>query len=141
MSRIIDETYIGLEDRDAMNWYLMTIKQYVDFSGRARRKQYWIFTLINIILSLLLSSLDGLIGLFNVDAGMGLISGLYSLAILLPAIGVTVRRLHDTGRTGWWLLIGLIPLIGALVLLYFLVSNGEEQTNRFGTNPKMDNFM
>ncbi|MBL4830920.1 MAG: DUF805 domain-containing protein [Aliivibrio sp.] len=124
-----------------MNWYLMTIKQYVDFSGRARRKQYWFFTLINIILSLLLSSLDGLIGLFNVDAGLGLISGLYSLAILLPAIGVTVRRLHDTGRTGWWLLIGLIPLIGALVLLYFLVSNGEEQTNRFGTNPKMDDFM
>ncbi len=124
-----------------MNWYLMTIKQYFDFSGRARRKQYWFFTLINIILSLLLSSFDGLIGLFNVDAGLGLISGLYSLAILLPAIGVTVRRLHDTGRTGWWLLIGLIPLIGALVLLYFLVSNGEEQTNRFGTNPKMDDFM
>ena len=71
MSRTIDATYIRLENRDVMNWYLMTIKQYFDFSGRARRKQYWFFTLINIILSLLLSSLDGLIGLFNVNAGLG----------------------------------------------------------------------
>jgi uncharacterized membrane protein YhaH (DUF805 family) len=124
-----------------MNWYLMTLKQYIDFRGRARRKQYWMFTLINVILSLLLSSLDGMVGLFNAEAGIGMISGLYSLAILLPAIGVTVRRLHDTGRTGWWLLIGLIPLIGALVLLYFLVSNGDSQSNRFGSDPKTDNFI
>ncbi|MGF1764408.1 DUF805 domain-containing protein [Aliivibrio kagoshimensis] len=124
-----------------MNWYLMTLKQYIDFRGRARRKQYWMFTLINVILSLLLSSLDGMVGLFNAEAGIGMISGLYSLAILLPAIGVTVRRLHDTGRTGWWLLIGLIPLIGALVLLYFLVSNGDSQSNRFGSDPKIDTFI
>ncbi|MDP3126349.1 MAG: DUF805 domain-containing protein, partial [Thiobacillus sp.] len=99
-----------------MDWYLGVLKQYAVFKGRARRKEYWFFILFNLIASLLLTLVDFMTGSLDAELGMGLLSGLYSLAILIPSLAVTVRRLHDTGRTGWWLLIGLIPLIGAIVL-------------------------
>jgi len=112
-----------------MNWYLSVLKKYVTFSGRARRTEYWMFTLFNIIFSIVAGVLD-------VVLGLGFINLLYTLAVLLPAIAVGVRRLHDTDRSGWWMLIGLIPLIGAIVLLVFFCLEGEKQENRFGADPK-----
>lgn len=119
-----------------MDWYLGVLKQYAVFKGRARRKEYWFFILFNLIASLLLTLVDFMTGSLDAELGMGLLSGLYSLAVLIPSLAVTVRRLHDTGRTGWWLLIGLIPLIGALVLLVFMLLDSQPGDNEYGANPK-----
>lgn len=119
-----------------MNWYLSVLRQYAVFKGRARRKEYWFFILFNLIASLLLTVVDFMTGSLNAELGMGLLSGLYSLAVLIPSLAVTVRRLHDTGRTGWWLLIGLIPLIGAIVLLVFMLLDSQPGDNPYGANPK-----
>ncbi|MDP1928250.1 MAG: DUF805 domain-containing protein [Thiobacillus sp.] len=119
-----------------MNWYLSVLRQYAVFRGRARRKEYWFFILFNLIASLVLTVVDFMTGSLNAELGMGLLSGLYSLAVLIPSLAVTVRRLHDTGRTGWWLLIGLIPLIGAIVLLVFMLLNSQPGDNQYGANPK-----
>ncbi|HSO46122.1 MAG TPA: DUF805 domain-containing protein [Rhodoferax sp.] len=119
-----------------MDWYLGVLKQYAVFKGRARRKEYWFFILFNLIASLLLTLVDFMTGSLDAELGMGLLSGLYSLAILIPSLAVTVRRLHDTGRTGWWLLIGLIPLIGAIVLLVFMLLDSQPGDNEYGANPK-----
>ena len=114
-----------------MNWYISVLKQYAVFSGRARRTEYWMFVLCNAIVMLLLGMVDKLIGGDN-----ELISSIYSLAVLLPSLAVAARRLHDTDRSAWWLLLGLIPIIGTLVLIYFMVCNGQQGPNRFGDDPK-----
>ena len=119
-----------------MNWYLSVLKQYAVFKGRARRKEYWFFFLFNLIASLVLTVVDFMTGSLDPELGMGLFSGLYSLAILIPSLAVTVRRLHDTDRTGWWLLIGLIPMIGVIVLLVFMLLDSQPGDNRYGANPK-----
>lgn len=119
-----------------MNWYITAIKKYATFSGRSRRKEYWYFFLFNLLISMLLSFVDALTGSFDPATGYGLFSSIYGLALLIPAIAVSVRRLHDTGRTGWWFLIVLVPLVGALVLLYFMASNGDSGTNKYGNDPK-----
>ncbi|WP_429011526.1 DUF805 domain-containing protein [Aeromonas veronii] len=114
-----------------MKWYISVLKQYAVFSGRARRTEYWMFVLCNVIVMLLLGMVDKLIGGDN-----ELISSIYSLAVLLPSLAVAARRLHDTDRSAWWLLLGLIPIIGTLVLIYFMVCNGQQGPNRFGDDPK-----
>lgn len=119
-----------------MNWYLGVLKKYAVFSGRARRKEYWLFALFNVIISIVLTAVDGLIGSFSSDAGIGLISGIYTLAILIPGIAVGVRRLHDTNRSGWWMFISLVPCIGPIILLVFMVQDSQPGVNRFGPNPK-----
>lgn len=119
-----------------MGWYLEALKKYAVFGGRARRKEYWMFFLINFIISIVLTLIDNLIGTFSYQAGVGVLQSLYSLAVLIPSLAVTVRRLHDTGRSGWWILIGLIPLIGGLVLLVFMVLDSEPGANKYGPNPK-----
>ncbi|MBM6619150.1 DUF805 domain-containing protein [Bacillus suaedaesalsae] len=113
-----------------MEWYLKVLKNYVGFQGRARRKEYWMFTLFNVIVSIVLAIVEAITGLES------MLTGLYSLAVLLPSLAVSVRRLHDTGRSGWWLLISLIPIIGAIVLLVFTVSDSQEGENQYGPNPK-----
>ncbi len=130
-----------------MNWYIKVIKNYVTFKGRARRKEYWFFILFNVIISIALTLLDsllfgetsidnvGILHTVNID-NASILSTIYSLAIFLPSLAVSVRRLHDTGRTGWWLLIALIPLVGAIVLLIFMVQDSKPGTNQFGANPK-----
>lgn len=117
-----------------MEWYLDALKKYAVFSGRARRKAYWFFVLFNIIISMVLGFVDGLTGMVG-ESGMGPLGGLYSLAVLLPGLAVSVRRLHDTGRSGWWLLIAFVPIIGFFVLLYFMVQDSQE-ANEYGPNPK-----
>ena len=100
-----------------MNWYLQALKKYTVFTGRARRMEYWFFVLFNILISAALSVVDYFTGTYSAVYHTGLLGGLYSLGVLLPAIAVTVRRLHDTGRSGWWILIALVPVIGGIVLL------------------------
>ncbi len=108
-------------------------QKYAAFSGRARRSEYWFFVLFTFIVQVVASILDAL---FHLRYGStGLIENLASLALLLPGIGVGIRRLHDTGRSGWWLLIGLIPLIGWIVLLVFFVQDSQPD-NQYGANPK-----
>ena len=119
-----------------MNWYLQALKQYAVFKGRARRKEYWFFALFNLIVSVVLTVLDYMTGSLDPELGVGLLSGIYSLAILIPSLAVTVRRLHDTDRTGWWVLIAFIPLIGAIVLLVFMLLDSKPGDNRYGPNPK-----
>ncbi|MCB1044125.1 MAG: DUF805 domain-containing protein [Acidobacteria bacterium] len=113
-----------------MNWYLDVIKKYAVFTGRARRKEYWMFVLFNIIIAFVLGFVEGLVG------GPGALAMLYSLAVLIPGIAVGIRRLHDTDRSGWWLLIGLVPIVGGLILLYFMVIDGTPGSNQYGPNPK-----
>jgi uncharacterized membrane protein YhaH (DUF805 family) len=119
-----------------MNWYLDVLKQYAVFKGRARRKEYWFFILFNLIASVVLTVIDFMTGLLDAELGIGLLSGLYSLAVLIPSLAVTVRRLHDTDRSGWWLLIGLVPLLGAIMLLVFMLLDSTPGDNRYGANPK-----
>ena len=119
-----------------MNWYLHVLKNYATFSGRARQKEYWMFFLISALISIVLTLLDILLGTYSVEYEAGLFSGLYSLLILIPSIAVVVRRLHDTDRSGWWILISLIPLIGVIVLFVFICLDSQPGTNRFGANPK-----
>jgi len=119
-----------------MNWYLEVLKKYAAFSGRARRKEYWYFFLFNIIIHIVLAVIDSITGSFSLEAGMGLLGGIYALAVLIPGVAVTVRRLHDTERSGWWFLIALVPLIGAIVLLVFLVQDSKPGQNQYGANPK-----
>ncbi len=115
-----------------MEWYLAVLKQYAVFTGRARRKEYWMFCLFNIIIAVVLAIIEGVVG------SPGIVGMIYSLAVLVPSIAVGIRRLHDTGRTGWWLLIALIPLIGAIVLLIFTVQDSNEGDNAYGPNPKLN---
>ena len=119
-----------------MNWYLKALTNYTEFGGRARRKEYWFFILFNILISIAFTIIDGVTGLYSIETGVGLFSGIYSLAILVPSIAVGVRRLHDTNRSGWWLLISFIPLIGAIILIVFLASDSNPEENQYGPNPK-----
>ncbi len=121
-----------------MDWYLAVLKKYAQFSGRARRKEYWYFVLFNILISIALVIVDSVTGTLNNETGYGLLSGIYSLAVLIPSLAVGFRRLHDTGRSAWWLLIGLIPVIGAIVLIVFMVQDSEAGDNRYGPSPKLD---
>ena len=119
-----------------MSWYLEALKKYAVFSGRSRRREYWYFVLFNIIVGIVLGWIDALLGTRGSYAGAGLLSGIYGLAILIPSLAVTVRRLHDIDRSGWWILIGLVPLIGVIVLLVFALLDGTPGDNRYGPNPK-----
>jgi uncharacterized membrane protein YhaH (DUF805 family) len=114
-----------------MDWYIEVLKKYAVFGGRACRTEYWMFFLFNFIITLVLSLVAGIL------KGAGVLGVLYSLGVLLPNIAVSVRRLHDTGRSGWWLLISFIPLIGAIVLIVFLVMDSQPDVNQYGPNPKM----
>jgi uncharacterized membrane protein YhaH (DUF805 family) len=119
-----------------VNWYIAVLKKYADFSGRASRTEFWMFTLVSIVIELVLTFIDYHTGMLNVATGLGVLSGIYALAVLLPSIAVTARRLHDTSRSGWWMLINLIPVLGFLVLLVFLVLDSTPETNAWGPSPK-----
>jgi uncharacterized membrane protein YhaH (DUF805 family) len=121
-----------------MNWYLDVLKRYADFSGRARRKEYWMFALFNaiayvaiLIISTILASIDNSLGLIG-----SLLLVVYALAILIPSLAVAVRRLHDTSRSGWWFLIAFVPFVGGIILLVFTVQDSAPGENLYGKNPK-----
>ena len=119
-----------------MQWYLMVLKKYAVFSGRARRKEYWMFILFNVIFSFVAATLDYVLGTGFGEFGYGIIYLLYGLAIFIPGLAVSVRRLHDTGRSGWWLLINIIPIIGWIWLLILMVTDSTPGENKYGPNPK-----
>ena len=119
-----------------MNGFMTAMRKYAVFSGRSTRSEYWYFVLFLVLIQIGLMIVDTLLGTFNSAAGIGLLSGIFSLATFIPCLAVSVRRLHDTDRSGWWLLLGLIPVIGGLVLLVFFVQDSQPGTNRFGPNPK-----
>ena len=119
-----------------MNWYLKVLNDFRDFSGRARRKEYWMFIVFNIIFVALAARLDDILGLYNYEYGSGPINGIYSLIILIPSIAVAVRRLHDIGKSGWMLLVVFIPLIGVIWLIVLFVREGDLGPNEYGPNPK-----
>ncbi|WP_377890120.1 DUF805 domain-containing protein [Alkalihalobacillus sp. R86527] len=112
-----------------MSWYVKVLKEYVNFKGRARRKEYWMFILFHVIICALLSWIQ-------VAADIGVIlTSIYSLVIILPSLAVAVRRLHDTGKSGWWVLISFVPIVGAIILIVFLVLDSVDD-NTYGPNPK-----
>ena len=119
-----------------MNWYLAVLKNYAGFSGRARRKEYWMFTLFYIIFAIAAAVLDNVLGLAIENVGYGPIYLLYALVTLIPSIAVSIRRLHDTGKSGWYLLMGLIPCVGGIILLVFMVNAGDSGNNEYGADPK-----
>ena len=115
-----------------MQWYLAVLKNYVGFSVRGRRTEYWMFTLVNAVIIVILS----VIGVIPHLGFFLILAYLYELAIVLPSLAVTVRRLHDTSKSGWWILIGLIPIVGGIVLLVFTVLPGDRGPNQYGDDPK-----
>ena len=118
-----------------MEWFIKVVKSF-SFSGRARRKEYWMFVLIAVVIAIFLALADGITGTYSSELGFGLLGGLFLLAILIQSIAVGVRRLHDTGRSGWWLLLNLIPLVGPIIVLVLMALDGQSGDNAYGPNPK-----
>ncbi len=133
-----------------MSDYINVFKKYADFQGRARRKEYWMFTLINTLISAVVITILLIIGLSGILlGGSGTVAGapvlyyasvailwIYALAILIPSLAVTVRRLHDAGHSGWRLLLALIPIVGGIIIFVFTVSDSKPGDNQYGPNPK-----
>jgi len=119
-----------------MDWFVGCLKKYAVFEGRARRREYWFFVLFAVLIHIVLNIVDRMLGMYSAENAIGLLGGIFGLAILIPSLAVGARRLHDTGRSGWWLLIGLVPLIGFIVLIVFFVLDSQPGTNQYGPNPK-----
>jgi uncharacterized membrane protein YhaH (DUF805 family) len=127
-----------------MHWMLMPLRRYAEFSGRSRRKEYWMFALLNVLISVFVGmvTLVMAVSVSSESAMMAVVTPvlilwfLLSLAFIIPGLAVTIRRLHDTDRSGWNILWGLIPLIGAIMLLVFYFTDGTPGPNRFGPDPK-----
>ncbi|HEY1498182.1 MAG TPA: DUF805 domain-containing protein [Acidobacteriaceae bacterium] len=122
-----------------MEWYLLVLQKYAEFNGRSRRKEYWTYTLITMIFFIVLYS----VGLFMIMQGNKLgiavmgVYGLYALATFVPSLAVCIRRLHDTNRSGWWILISLVPLVGGIILIVLLAIEGDPANNLYGPSPKL----
>lgn len=119
-----------------MNWYLAVLNNYAGFSKRARRKEYWMFVLFNMIFAFVAAIIDNVVGTASPELGYGVFYGLYSLAMFIPGLAVTVRRLHDVGKSGWMYFIIFIPIIGVIWLLVLLVTDSYSGENQYGQNPK-----
>lgn len=113
-----------------MDWYFWVLRNYATFHGRAHRREFWMFTLVNIILFGVLNVIDRIVGWHHI------LSLVYALLMLVPTLAVQVRRLHDTNRSWRWLLLMIIPLLGSLVLLAFYSQRGTPQENEFGPEPQ-----
>ena len=127
-----------------MNWYLKVLKHYVDFSGRARRKEFWMYSLFSMIFAIVAMILDKLLGTTfdfdlygqSLDFGFGWLYLIYGLAVSIPGLAVSIRRLHDIGKSGWSYLISLIPFVGAIILLVWFCKDSQAGENKWGANPK-----
>ncbi|MFI5754885.1 DUF805 domain-containing protein [Streptomyces sp. NPDC051569] len=114
-----------------MNWYLGVLKNYAGFSGRARRKEFWMFVLFHIIATLIVVAVDFAVGLNSI------LVGVYVLGVFVPSLALIVRRLHDIGKSGWFYFIILIPLVGQILLLVWFLTAGNPEANAYGENPKL----
>ncbi|GGP24644.1 DUF805 domain-containing protein [Silvimonas amylolytica] len=123
-----------------MNWYVAVLQNYTGFTGRARRKEFWMFALCNLIINLILRVADHLFGFFILtpEGSIGILGTIYGLAVLIPSLAVAVRRLHDGDHTGWWLFMVLLPIVGSIILLVFMLQQSSPGTNRFGPSPRLD---
>ena len=124
-----------------MKWYLKVLKEYATFSGRARRSEYWYFTLVSSIFSIVAIIADNILGtkfaIGSQSLPYGYIYILYVLAVLIPGLAVTVRRLHDVGKSGWFFLIVFIPIVGAIWILVLMFTDSKAEENKWGANPKV----
>ena len=123
-----------------MSWYFNAITNYVNFKGRERRRAYWMFVLVNVIITIVISCIDVIF--IGIDDGFfqnGVLSTIYSIFIFLPSLSLTVRRLHDTGRCGWWVLLYFIPIVGWIIMLVFLCTDSYGGENQYGPCPKQRN--
>lgn len=121
-----------------MHWLIDPFKKYVVWAGRATRSEYWYFSLFTFLITIGLAIIDTGLGTVDETTGQGVLGALWSLFILLPSLAVFVRRLHDTGRSGWWFWILLVPLIGVIVILVFMCIDSQNEENQYGANPKQD---
>jgi uncharacterized membrane protein YhaH (DUF805 family) len=117
-----------------MENYIAVLKKYAIFNGRAGRTEYWMFILFSLLVSIVLGIFDKFLFPEGVLREIGILGSIYSLAVLLPSLAVSVRRLHDTNRSGWWLLLILIPVIGFIVLLVFFLEKSTSGENKYGSN-------
>ena len=117
-----------------IDWAMRPLQKYADFSGRAPRAEYWWFYLFYFVVLMFAMIVDSLIG-SHLALNYGFASVLVGLGFFIPTLAAGIRRLHDTDHSGWWLLIALVPLIGAIVLIVFFVSGGTAGPNRFGDDP------
>ncbi len=119
-----------------MKYFLYCLQHYADFNGRARRSEYWYFVLFNLIISFVIGFTFGVIaGILDMPA-LANLAYLWSLAVFIPGLAVSARRLHDIGRSGWWLLLSLIPLVGAIILIIWYCKDSQPGANQYGSNPK-----
>jgi uncharacterized membrane protein YhaH (DUF805 family) len=119
-----------------MTWALMPLQKYAVFSGRSRRKEFWMFVLFTFIVEIVLAIIDAIIGTYNTAIGIGLLSGLFYLAILVPSIALNTRRLHDIGKSGWFQLLFIIPIVGFILWIIWMVRDGDDGVNQYGPSPK-----
>lgn len=131
-----------------MQWFLNALRRYADFTGRARRTDFWMFVLFAVLGGVILAIVDSGLGLtYATDGGTrflpylggsGVLGTLYSLALVVPALAVCARRLHDTGKSGWWQVIWVVPVIGAVALIVLCATDGHRGPNRYGAEPAGD---
>lgn len=120
-----------------MEWMTLPLKRYADFSGRSRRKEYWMFFLLIIIAAVVIGMVEGVLGLAGMVGGVyGPLTTVFLLGIIVPSIAVQVRRFHDQDKSGWWVLLGFVPLIGGIAVLVFMCLEGTQGENQYGADPK-----
>ena len=120
-----------------LEWMLLPLKRYADFSGRSRRKEYWMFVLGVFLAAIVLSIIEGILGMSGMVGGVyGPLTTIFLLAVIIPSIAVQVRRFHDQDKSGWMVLLAFIPILGGLAVLIFMCLEGTRGTNRFGPDPK-----
>lgn len=133
-----------------MSWYLLALKRYADFSGRSRRKEYWYFALFNFIVILALIVVAAVLGGFNSNQTGGINPAampffilyiVYAIAIFIPSLAVSVRRLHDIGKSGWWFFINFIPYAGGIWFLVLMCLDSKPGPNQWGPNPKEESIV
>lgn len=118
-----------------MRWFLLAFSKYATFAGRSQRSEYWYFLLFYFLIAMIISpAIEAILGIGHANGGI--ISWIAIMVLTLPAISVTTRRLHDIGKSGWWQLIGFIPIIGGLILLIFVLKDSHQGRNEYGENPK-----
>lgn len=120
-----------------LDWMLMPLRRYADFSGRSRRKEYWMFLLGVVIAAIILSIIEGVLGMSGMVGGVyGPLTLLLLLGVFIPALACQVRRFHDQDKSGWFVLLGFIPLLGGLIVLVFMCLEGTRGDNQYGPDPK-----
>ncbi|CAN7392274.1 DUF805 domain-containing protein [Rossellomorea sp. LjRoot5] len=117
-----------------MHWYLTALNKYADFTGRSRRKEFWMFSLVNFVIMFILSFAANIVD--SSGTIFMVLYGIYALAVFVPSLAVSVRRLHDTGRSGAWYFIAFVPIAGAIVLLVFMCFDSDHGSNQYGPTPK-----